>query len=86
MNDNKKFKVMCGLGAVWAMMLALMCTGEARFPRPVIYMVSALCVGWFAYWTLTYMWRKPSTPEVQPEQPTEQPKANVGKTKKSPKA
>jgi len=77
---------MCGLGAIWLIMLIAMITGVAKINPRVEILVWAICIGWFAYWTISYVWSKPSTPEVQPEQPTEQPKTNVGKTKKSPKA
>jgi len=83
MNDNNKFKVMCGLGAVWLIMLIAMVTGVAKIHPRVEILVWAICIGWFAYWTISYVWSKPSTPEVvQPEQP----KTNVGKSKKTPKA
>ncbi len=63
---DKKFLVLCGLGVVWVIMFIAMLCGAKIHPR-VEMMVYAVCVGWFAYWTISSIiniFRKP------PAQPT----------------
>jgi len=85
---DKKFLVLCGLGLVWLVMFIAMLCGAKIHPRVEI-LVYVLCVGWFAYWTLSTVrsyFRKddapaaPTTPEPTKETST------YAKSKKNPKS
>lgn len=61
---DRKFLVLCGLGLVWLVMFISMLAGAKIHPRVEI-MVYAVCVIWFAYWTISTVracLRKPSAP------------------------
>lgn len=77
---DKKFAVLCILGVIW--LLLFIAVGEGIRPlRNVWYMVSAIGIGWFAYWTISFIRSKPE----QPTQPTETTQSNA-KSKKNPKS
>jgi len=76
---DKKFAILCILGVIW--LLLFIAVGEGIRPlRNVWYMVSAIGVCWFAYWTVSFIRSKPST-----EQPTKTTQTNA-KSKKTPKS
>lgn len=50
---DKKFLVMCILLGIWLLLLIGLFTGEGRVNPRVEYLVTFLCVGWFAYWSLS---------------------------------
>jgi len=84
MKDNK-FTVMCILGATWfAIFIATLC-GERIHPR-VEQMVTFLCVGWFAYWTLTSLFGKEQKPETETTEPTKESVPENGNTEKTPES
>jgi hypothetical protein len=84
MNEQKRFKILVGLGIVWLVIFIAMLLGLKINPR-VELLVTAICLSWFAYWTVSMLWNKKPKVE-QPEQPVEQKQTNVGKPKKTPKA
>jgi len=69
---DKKFVVLCVLGIVWLFLFVAMLFGAKVHPR-VEQLVSILCLGWFAFWTISYIRIKP----VQPTQPTPTEKAET---------
>lgn len=71
---DKKFVVMCVLGVVWLLIFVATCFGEKIHPR-VEQLVTFLCVGWFAYWTLSTLFGKDKT------KPTETQNTNANSTK-----
>ena len=73
MKDNK-FRVLCVLGIVWALLFGAMLFGVKVNPR-IEMLVSLICVGWFAYWTLSFIRSKPQS------KPTEQQDTNAKSTK-----
>ena len=56
---------MCVLGIVWVLIFGAMLLGAKIHPR-VELLVTFLCVGWFAFWTLSMLFNKekPSTHNV----------------------
>lgn len=77
---DKKFLVMVILGVVWLALLIGMFTGEYRVNPRIEYLVTFLCVGWFAYWTLTTIFGSSETVK-----PTDTTKDN-GKSENTPKS
>lgn len=78
---DKKFLVLCGLGLVWLVMFISMLGGAKIHPRVEI-MVYAICVIWFAYWTISTVrdyFRKPTAPTT-PKPTEEATNANSEKT------
>jgi hypothetical protein len=70
------------LGATWLAIFVAMLFGVKIHPR-VEQLVTFLCVGWFAYWTLSYLFGNKSETKTEPEK--ESVPAN-GNTKKTPKS
>lgn len=75
---DKKFVVMCVLGVTWLCIFVATCFGEKIHPR-VEQLVTFLCVGWFAYWTLSTLFGKNTNKPTE----SETPNANAKKTKKT---
>lgn len=73
---DKKFLVLCLLGLAWISMFVAMLFGAKIHPR-VEALVYVICIGWFAYWTISFIRSKPE----QPKEPTkdETPNANASK-------
>lgn len=91
MSNNKKFGVLCVLLAVWVAIFFATLFGERVHPRVMEFMI-VICIGWFAYWTVSIIRSKPSVevstevsePVTQP-QPAKKQKANAD-AKKTPKS
>lgn len=84
---DKKFAVLCGLGVVWLAMFIGMLCGARINPRLEI-LVWVICVGWFAYWTISTVreyFRKETPPTETPTQPIATTQSNA-KSKKTPKS
>jgi len=84
---DKKYTVLFILGAIWLVLFVAMIFGARINPR-IEQVVAFLCVGWFAYLTISTvkdMFRKDDTSGSTTKQPTEKTQAN-GKSKKTPKA
>ena len=62
MNNDKKFKVLCGIGAVWAILFLVML--KIRTPLLEGVEVFIICAGlaWLAYWTISFIRTKPQPP------------------------
>jgi hypothetical protein len=53
---NNKFGTLCVLGVIWVVMFAVTIVTEARFmARGVMPMISAICVLWLAYWSVSLL-------------------------------
>lgn len=79
---------MCILFVVWITLFLGMITGEFRVNPRVEYLISFICIGWFAYWTISAVRecaRKETQNTSQTEtetKPTEKVNQN-GRTKKA---
>lgn len=78
---------MCILGVVWILLLLGMFTGECRVNPRIEYLVTFLCIGWFAYWTLStvrgYLKKDASPVPPVPPQPTKHKETKSKKTKEN---
>lgn len=88
---DKKFVVMCVLLAVWIALFIGMVTGEFKVHPRVEYLITFLCIGWFAYWTLSSVreYVREQKTNVSQTDPTTKPTEKVnqnGRTKKASKA
>jgi len=61
---DKKFVTLCILAGIWLIVFIAMLFGIRIHPR-VEQMVTVLLVGWFAFWTLSFVFTK------KPIKPTE---------------
>jgi len=55
---DKKFAILCVLGSIWALIFVSMLFG-AKIPPRVEQMVTVICIVWFAYWTISFLRKKP---------------------------
>jgi len=77
---DKKFRVMCILGIVWALLFLVTMRVKAPMLEGVEVLVSFTCVAWFAYWTLSSIFGKtPTVEKVQPQTESEQSNASTPK-------
>lgn len=62
---DKKFTVLCVLGAAWLIVFIGMMFGMKINPK-VEQLITFLCVGWFAFWTLSSFrsWKKVGAKET----------------------
>lgn len=83
---DKKFIVMCTLFAVWIALFLGMVTGGFRVNPKVEYLITFLCIGWFAFWTLSSLkeWNNSQDMTDPTSKQTENPNKN-GRTKKTSK-
>jgi len=63
---DKKFLVLCWLGVVWLAIFVLTATHSIKLNPRIEYLVLILLVGWFAYWTFSFIRVKP----IETESPT----------------
>lgn len=61
---DKKFAVLCGLGLVWLLIFVAMLFGAKVNPR-VEQLITVLCLGWFAFWTVSFIRNKPTQPSTE---------------------
>ena len=76
---DKKFTILCILGAIWLVMFIAMLCGARINPR-IEALVAFLCVGWFAFWTLSTVkayFFKNDAPPIPPTQPTPETISNA---------
>jgi tellurite resistance protein TehA-like permease len=67
---DKKFRILCILGAVWALLFLITMRTKAPLLEGVEMMVSFSCIAWFAYWTFSLIrWTKKPEPKKESEQP-----------------
>lgn len=85
---DKKFAVMIVLFVVWIIGLIAAIT-IGRFPKQIEYFVMAMCVGWFAYWSLSTVrsyFRKDDAPAAPPTPEPTKETSTYAKSKKNPKS
>lgn len=70
---DKKFVVFCILGIAWLAIFVATLFGAKIHPRMEV-VVAVLCVGWFAYWTLSTLF---GTTEIKIE-PTKESNTENG--------
>jgi hypothetical protein len=67
---DKKFRILCILGIVWATLFLITMKVKAPMLEGVEMVVSFSAIAWFAYWTLsTIRWAKKPEPKQESEQP-----------------
>jgi hypothetical protein len=81
---DKNFKIMMYLGLAWLAGFILTLALKAPFLRGVEELITVLCVGWFAYWTLSEV-RSFFKRETFIGQEIKELKETNAKSKKSPK-
>lgn len=80
MTEKNKFNVLCGLAAVWVILLIAIGVGHLAQLRNVWMFISLLCVGWFAYWTVTFI-----RSGTDADKPSNQSEPNENSKEQSPK-
>jgi hypothetical protein len=55
--EDKKFKVLLYLGGIWLFLFAVAMKVKSPRLEQFDILIAFICVGWFAYWTLSSLWQ-----------------------------